>query len=323
MQETGIGWTDFSENLLRYRDSDGNVVHACIRISEGCRNCYACALAGRWGRKGKDFTAGNMKRLTPFFDVNAAQKLLKSKKVSGKRVFISDMTDLFGDWVPDSIIDQHFAIFAMRPDVTFQILTKRAERMMRYLNRDIEDRLDDICHELPGALDETWHYPAEWPLRNVHVGVSVEDQKNADERIPKLLETRAAVRWISAEPLLGGINARTWHCACGWKGSESVLLPSPSTSLVCPQCGGSGGLLYRNWLSTDDGRRTAIDGIVIGGETGAGHKEMPLAEALVLAESAQAAGVSVYVKQDSGPRPGMQGRIPDDVWAMKEWPAAA
>jgi len=322
MQATPIGWTDFSSNLLKYLDAEGNVVHACVRISEACRFCYACALAGRFGRKGKDFTAENMKKLTPYFDTKEADQVLKAKKITGKKVFVDDMTDLFGEWVSDEIIDQHFAIFAMRPDVTFQILTKRADRMMRYLNRDIEDRLDDICHELPGALDVTWHYPAEWPLRNVHAGVSVEDQKSADERIPHLLEASAVVRWISAEPLLGGINARTWYCACGWKGSESTLLPSPSSSLVCPKCGGSGGLLYRNWLDSDEGRRTAIDGIVIGGESGAGHREMPLTEALALAESARAAGVSVYVKQDSGPRPGMQGRILDDVWAMKEWPTA-
>lgn len=323
MQKTPIGWTDFSSNLLKYLNALGHVVHACVRISEGCRNCYACALAGRFGREGKDFTAENMKALTPFFDAKEASQILNSMKISRKKVFIDDMTDLFGEWVPDYVIDQHFAIFAMRPDVTFQILTKRADRMMRYLNRDIEDRLDDICHEFPESLDETWHYPAEWPLRNVHVGVSVEDQKNADERIPRLLETQAAVRWVSAEPLLGKINARTWHCACGWKGSESALLPSPSSSLVCPKCGGSGGLLYRNWLNSDEGRRAAIDGIVIGGESGAGYREMPLTEALELAQSASAAGVSVYFKQDSGPRPGMKGRIPDDVWAMKDWPSAA
>lgn len=291
MQQTGIGWTDFSANLLRYLNALGKTVWACVHASEGCRFCYSEALAKRWGR-GEAFTAENMKALTPYFDANEARQILKSKKISGKKVFVDDMSDLFGEWVPDGIIDQHFAIFAMRPDVTFQILTKRAGRMMRYLNRDIEDRLDDICHELPRALDETWHYPAEWPLRNVHVGVSAEDQPNADRRIRCLLETKAAVRWASVEPLLFPVN----------------LNP------------------YLNTKFMDSGCYAAaerLDGIVIGGESGAGHREMPLESAINLARDANAVGVAVYVKQDSGPRPGMQGRIPDDVWAMKSWPEAA
>jgi protein gp37 len=322
MQQTSIGWTDFSVNFLKYRNAKGETVWACVHASEGCRFCYSEALAKRWGR-GESFTAENMKSLTPYFDMAEANQVLKSKKIAGKKVFVDDMTDLFGDWVSDEIIDQHFAVFCLRPDVTFQLLTKRAKRMRDYFSDPYHmnrTRTWVLVLDHMRALREA---AASWPLPNVHLGVSVEDQENADERIPELLETPAAVRWISVEPLLAGINARTWHCACGWLGSESTLLPSPSSSLVCPQCGGSGGLLYRNWLDSEDGRRAAIDGIVIGGESGAGHREMPLTEALILAESARAAGVSVYVKQDSGPRPGMQGRIPNDVWAMKEWPTAA
>jgi protein gp37 len=298
MQQTSIGWTDFSVNLLKYLNAEGKTVWACVHASEGCRFCYSEALAKRWGR-GEAFTAENMKSLTPYFDMSEANQVLRSKKITGKKVFVDDMTDLFGDWVPDGIIDQHFAIFAMRPDVTFQILTKRAERMMRYLNRDIEDRLDDICHELPGTLDETWHYPAEWPLRNVHVGVSVEDQRTVNTRLPFLLHTPASVRWVSIEPLI-----------------EAVEFGDPPPCLDRP----SYFYGYQNFRPID---KHDIDGIVIGGESGPGHREMPLGSALRLARYARKAGVSVYIKQDSGPRPGMQGRIPDDVWAMKEWPEAA
>lgn len=299
MQETAIGWTDFSVNFLKYLNAAGETVWACVHASEGCRFCYSEALAKRWGR-GEAFTAENMKSLTPYFDTKEAAQVLKSKKITSKKVFVDDMTDLFGEWVSDEIIDQHFAIFAMRPDVTFQILTKRAKRMRGYLNRDIEDRLDDICHQLPGSLDETWHYPAEWPLRNVHAGVSIEDQKNADDRIPHLLQTRAAVRWVSVEPLLGVVDFS--DIRGGQIRSKRAFVSHDSL------------------FGVDDFSINRIDGIVIGGESGAGSRKMPLIEALVLAESARAAGVSVYVKQDSGPRPGMQGRIPDDVWAMKEWP---
>ena len=288
MQQTGIGWTDFSVNFLKYLNADGKTVWACVHASEGCRFCYSEAIAKRWG-KGEAFTAENMKSLTPYFDTKEAAQVLKSKKLSGKKVFVDDMTDLFGEWVSNEIIDQHFAVFAMRPGVTFQILTKRADRMRDYLNRDIEDRLDDICHGLPGALDETWHYPAEWPLRNVHVGVSAEDQPNADKRIRFLLETKAVVRWASVEPLISPVNLNAYL----------------GTKFMDSGC----------WSECEQ-----LNGIVIGGESGTGHREMPLVSALNLARDAHRSGVAVYFKQDSGPRPGMQGRVPDDVWAMKQWP---
>ena len=120
MQETSIGWTDFSVNLLKYLNAAGKVVWACIHASEGCRFCYSEALAKRWVR-GEAFTAENMKKLTPFFDQKEADQVLNSKKISGKKVFVDDMTDLFGEWVSEDIIRAHFAVFAARPDVTFQV----------------------------------------------------------------------------------------------------------------------------------------------------------------------------------------------------------
>jgi protein gp37 len=267
MQKTSIGWTDFSVNLLKYRNAQGATVWACVHASEGCRFCYSEALAKRWGR-GEAFTAENMKALTPYFDMNEANQVLKSKKITGKKVFVDDMTDLFGEWVSDAIIDQHFAVFSHRPDVTFQVLTKRAERMRDYMTTLTVRVWDEM--RLSGEF--------EWPLANVHLGVSVEDQRNADSRLAFLHETPAAVKWASIEPLLGRVQF--------------------------------------------DHKIAGLDGIVIGGETGSGHREMPLASAISLAHKARESSLSVYVKQDSGPRPGMQGRIPDDVWAMKEWPSA-
>jgi protein gp37 len=334
MQATNIGWTDFSDNLLKYRDPDENVVHACVRISEGCRNCYASALAGRWGRKGKDFTAQNMKPLTPFFDLEGARRLLTSRKISGKRVFISDMTDLFGEWVSDEIIDQHFAIFAMRPDVTFQVLTKRAKRMNAYLSRhDVGLRwaMQIPDTQLPdAAIAVGWSNNG---LPNVHLGVSVEDQTNANQRLPWLLESPAAVRWASVEPLIGAVDLEQVVIAYFKNeriGADYISTRNPHNAnatvmgAIDALTGRAKGRVEFDEKMQFTGQTVGrLDGIVIGGESGAGHREMPLTEALVLAESARAAGVSVYVKQDSGPRPGMKGRIPDDVWAMKEWPTAA
>jgi protein gp37 len=275
MQQTNIGWTDFSANLLKYRNAEGETVWACVHASEGCRFCYSEARAKRWGR-GEAFTAENMKKLTPYFDQKEADQILRSKKISGKKVFVDDMSDLFGEWVSDEIILDHFAIFALRRDVTFQVLTKRAKRMLAELSAaDFRQRL-----ELNPLLDDNSIEigPADWPLPNVHLGVSVEDPDNKI-RLAYLRDTPSAVRWASLEPFLEHMEFD--HLIAG------------------------------------------LDGIVIGGESGAGHREMPIHAALALARKAHESGVAVYVKQDSGPRPGMQGRIPDDVWSMKEWPKAA
>lgn len=263
MQETNIGWTDFSVNFLKYRNAQGVTVWACVHASEGCRFCYSEALAKRWGR-GEAFTAENMKGLTPYFDTNEASQVLKSKKIAGKKVFVDDMTDLFGEWVPESIIVEHFKLFAQRPDVTFQILTKRSKRLL------------EISRSIPGLMD----FP------HVHVGVSAEDQKTFDSRWEHLSLAEVSVRWISIEPLISPIDAQP--------------------------------MLYEyldEWVWPD--------GVVIGGESGAGHREMPLRETLELVRQLRQANIPIYFKQDSGPRPGMQGRVPDDVWAMKEWPKAA
>jgi protein gp37 len=297
MQETSIGWTDFSTNLLKYRNAEGKTVWACVHASEGCRFCYSEALAKRWGR-GEAFTAENMKSLTSFFDLSEAGEVLKSKKIAGKKVFVDDMTDLFGEWVSDEIIDQHFALFALRPDVTFQVLTKRAKRMREYIDTvSFADRVYTVARSL-GSIDQLVLLAnlahGVNPIRslpNVHLGVSVEDQKTADERIQLLLETPAAVRWASVEPLLGELTLDVYFS----NDARFGLRQSTPT----------------------------LDGIVIGGESGHGHREMPLTSAISLALNAKEAGIAVYFKQDSGPRPGMQGRVPDDVWAMKEWPAVS
>ena len=275
MQETNIGWTDFSVNFLKYRNAQGVTVWACVHASEGCRFCYSEALAKRWGR-GEAFTAENMKALTPYFDMNEARQVLRSKKIAGKKVFVDDMSDLFGDWVSDDIIIDHFAVFALRRDVTFQVLTKRAKRMCSELSAaDFRQRL-----ELHPLLDDNSIEigPTDWPLPNVHLGVSVEDTDNK-LRLAYLRNTPAAVRWASLEPFLEHMEFD--HLIAG------------------------------------------LDGIVIGGESGAKYRAMPISSALTLARKAHDAGVAVYLKQDSGSRPGMQGRVPDDVWAMKEWASAS
>ena len=185
MNQTAIGWTDFSANPLKYRDAAGAVKWACSKVSAGCTNCYSEALAKRW-KRGTDYNACEVAKLTPFLDEKELRAMLTSKAISGKRVFVGDMTDVFGEWVPDELLDRLFTTFAERPDVTWQVLTKRAERMRAFLS-------------------DGKRQPLRWPLPNVWLGVSVEDQQRLDERIPKLLRTPAVVRFVSAEPLLSGV----------------------------------------------------------------------------------------------------------------------
>lgn len=209
-QEKGIQWTDFTSNPIKYRDEAGKSVWACVKVSDGCKNCYAETLAKRYGRGGP-FSLPQTKKVTAYFDAKEANSLLKSTKITGKRVFIGDMTDIFGDWVSDEILDKLFAVFALRPDVTFQILTKRPERMAKYTTTPfVSNRILEAMHVVDPKRG-VWAWPG-WDdaMRNVWFGTSVENQKAADERIPWLLKCPAAVRFLSAEPLLGPIDFSKW-----------------------------------------------------------------------------------------------------------------
>jgi protein gp37 len=131
-----------------------------------------------------------------------------------RRVFVNSMSDLFHEQVPDEFIDRVFAVMALTPQHTYQVLTKRPERMREYLTSPRHGEPVETFVELEKdrISTEAWglgQFLGAWPLPNVWLGVSCEDQRRADERIPLLLQTPAAVRFISAEPLLGPIDLRT------------------------------------------------------------------------------------------------------------------
>jgi protein gp37 len=226
VNRTSIEWTDFTTNPIRYRDPEGRSVHGCIKVSAGCANCYASAWSARGltGETDGAFTAKRQATLTPYFDDAEAQRILRTR-VTGKRVFVGDMTDVFGEWVPDALLDRMFAVFAMRPDLTFQLLTKRPERMRAYVASERRDTQGAIAvtirevvtpEQVTAAMQEHRTHvlrdvvQRRWPLPNVWLGVSVEDQAAADERIPALLDTPAAVRSLSCEPLLEPVDLEPW-----------------------------------------------------------------------------------------------------------------
>ncbi|MGW4488407.1 DUF5131 family protein [Amycolatopsis sp. NPDC004368] len=182
---------------IEWTDTTWNPVTGCTKVSPGCEHCYAETLHERFNGKGSFATV----TLHP----NRLDLPLRWKKP--RRVFVNSMSDLFHKDIPDEFIAMVFAAMALAPQHTFQVLTKRHARMRSLLS-------DPWFFEgvLPHAVDQlsTSDYEFRYPLRNVWLGVSTEDQKWADIRIPALLDTPAAVRWISAEPLLGSIDLTKW-----------------------------------------------------------------------------------------------------------------
>src|SRR5262245_16382053 len=139
MNRTAIEWTTFSANPLKYRDAEGRTVWGCVHHSEGCRHCYSEALAKRY-RRGGPFTAQTMAGLEPFLDEAELRHMRTAARIGGVPVagamcFIGDMTDLFGEWVPDALLNRLFSeVLEQRQDVTWQLLTKRADRLLSYLS---------------------------------------------------------------------------------------------------------------------------------------------------------------------------------------------
>ena len=204
---------------IQWTDATWNPVTGCSIVSAGCTNCYAMRLAGTRlknipSREGltKEVNGNHVWTGEIRFNIQALDEPLRWAKP--RMIFVCAHGDLFHEGVSDEVIDQVFAVIARSPRHTFQILTKRESRMHDYI-RSIEE-LSLSNPELmkhrwaaaAGNLGPNHQAPVEvtWPLPNVWLGVSVEDQKSADQRISVLLNTPAAVRWISAEPLLGPID---------------------------------------------------------------------------------------------------------------------
>jgi len=215
---------------IEWTDETWNPVTGCTKVSQGCKNCYAERLAPKVfaGQKiplGPWPEAGFRPRV--FTDVLCHPERLDAplhwKKP--RRVFVNSMSDLFHEDVPDEFIDRVFAVMALsQGDLgwfrfgrdyaaegdppngrhTFQILTKRPGRMLEYIKHADIGRIIDISNEF--VMFQDFDYAWTWPLPNVWLGVSVEDQDTADERIQLLLQTPAAVRFVSYEPALAAID---------------------------------------------------------------------------------------------------------------------
>lgn len=248
---------------IEWTDATWNPVTGCTKVSSGCKHCYA---EREWPRLTKLVPAYAGRAFT---DVRTHEdrlgQPLRWKKP--RKVFVNSMSDLFHPDVPDEFIDRVFEVMALSQQHTFQVLTKRADRMQDYVTRLNGGRLRNrlLMVDAPNSA-------LAWPLPNVWLGVSVEDQASADERIPLLLDTPAAVRWISAEPLLGPVSFRwaKWH-------DYSHRQPG----------------FVHNHL---DGMR-GIDWVVVGGESGPKARPMHPDWARSLRDQCASAGVPFLFKQ--------------------------
>lgn len=194
---------------IEWTDATWNPITGCTVVSPGCTNCYAMKLAGtrlahHESRAGltRDSKAGPVWTGEVRFNPQWLDQPLRWKKP--RMIFVCAHGDLFAEGVQEEWLDQIFAVMAAS-EHTFQVLTKRPERMRDYLtNPETLARQKKAIRKLTkNGWDEIL---LEIPLPNVWLGVSIEDQKRADARIPVLLQTPAAVRWISAEPLIGPVS---------------------------------------------------------------------------------------------------------------------
>lgn len=193
------------KSKIEWCDATWNPIVGCSRVSAGCENCYAEKVAYRFKHitKFENVVCEDKPKWnnSVFFDDKALEMPLRWKKP--RRIFVCSMGDLFHKNVPDEWIDKVFAIMARCPQHTFMVLTKRPERMRKYVQSCDEYNKSDFISELAKGCLYEWHKNGR---KNLWLGVSVEDQDSAVDRIPYLLDTPAAVRFISAEPLLGPID---------------------------------------------------------------------------------------------------------------------
>ncbi len=194
---------------IEWTEATWNPVYGCTRKSLACKHCYAetttaeNAGPGQWGQGYAEPGGG----WTGKVEVQADRLPQPLTWAEPKRIFVNSYADLFHESLAKEQIDRVFAIMALAPRHIFQILTKRPKQMQDYMSdagapARIEAAMSDFAVLTPPRKIE------QWPLPNVWLGVTAENQKEADRRIPLLLETPAALRFVAAEPLLDKVDLK-------------------------------------------------------------------------------------------------------------------
>lgn len=323
------------KSAIEWTDATWNPIVGCSIVSPGCTHCYAMKMAARIENidaakameRYRHIAAGfldygteqqradALKALQPTTHYAGTTQASKAGAVwTGKvapapdhilteplrwkkprRIFVNSMGDLFHEDVPDEWIDRVFAVMALSPQHTFQVLTKRAKRMRAYLSGfecdgarrlNVADAAGRMMEDGDNAHDEVAN--ANWPLPNVWLGVSAERQQEANERVPDLLMTPAAVRFVSAEPLLGLID---FNAIC-YRDEDAEIRVNALTAEAWVDNSDSAAA-----YSNEADGVTGLDWIIVGGESGPGARPMHPAWARSIRDQCQAAGVPFFFKQ--------------------------
>lgn len=261
---------------ISWAESTWNPVTGCHKVSSGCVNCYAEALSLRMGWSSKPWTAPNVGD-NVILHPGRLEEPVRWRKP--RHIFTCSMGDLFHDLVPDSFLDQVFGVMARSQHHTYMILTKRPERAAEYLsfaNRHLLVYLQAYepaasQGHVPGIARSLLADQPAWPLPNVWLGTSCEDQRAVDERVPMLLSAPAALHFVSAEPLLGAMSLTPY------------LIKVPGVP--------------------------RIEWVIAGGESGINHRPMDVDWARSLHNQCEWQKVPFFFKQDSDRYPGQRALL--------------
>lgn len=292
-----------------------NPTTGCDRVSPGCDNCYALTMAKRLKAMGsaKYQVDGDPRTSGPGFGVTMHPDVLAVPLgwAKPRDVFVNSMSDLFHDGVTDEFIAQVFAVMAVTPQHTYKILTKRHGRMRALLNSpnwrgSVAGHVRAMNPDQPLAEFDalTYDFIGTGVLPHVWLGVSVEDQKWADIRIPALLGTPAAVRWLSMEPLLGPVDLWGKADRHGHRSRLTYWLDGrPYWGEPRPEPTSPKRILMQE-LETGP----AISWVVTGGESGPGARPLDLDWVRSIRDQCQQSGVPFFHKQNGGRTPKATGR---------------
>ena len=257
----GCKGCDMPTKIEWVRNPDGtagetwNPMTGCSHVSDGCRNCFAEAMTARFRKDHKPWTAQNAEYNVRLHPGRLGQPLKWRKP---RRVFVNSMSDLFHERVPDVFIAQVLSTMFRAPLHTYQVLTKRSIRMQQLMNSAAFK--EQVFHGFDSG---------HWPPQMLWLGVSCEDQKTFDERVPLLLQTPAAVRWVSLEPLLAPI--------------------------ILDDVGGGGHTALTTEI--DHAEDTKLDWVIAGAESGPGARPCHPEWLRSIRDQCSTSGVAFFLKQ--------------------------
>lgn len=288
------------ESKIEWTDASWNPVTGCTQVSPGCDHCYAKTFAERFrGVPGHPYEQGFDLKLWP------SRLDIPIRWAKPRRIFVNSMSDLFHADVPTEFIAEVFAVMAVSGRHTYQVLTKRPQRMARLGNdpefrRSVQAKVDErrrifrILQRMAVLPD----IAITWPIPNVWLGTSVETQEYT-HRIDWLLKTPAAVRFLSCEPLLGPLDLTNWFACCPSCGN-------PRRDRIAEGC----LCCQRN----PDVLR-GVDWVIVGGESGPGFRAVDPIWVSDIRNQCTVFSVPFFFKQWGGIRSKAGGRDLDG----REW----